>query len=200
MEGVASMGGYRGSISMAADGRGLIEMDGSSRGDAVFYRATMQGDSLIRTEEWSGNMFQRDPNIPTVNIEWYDIGDMSAFDARASNTEVNMDDMTIAEILESFPVKDTYQSTSEAELEMNISEVYKLYNACNAIAEKVSALSSEEYALIALESPKIIKVENIYPSSDFSVDVHSMYLATADRTYSLKFSNLTSFNKTPLAQ
>ncbi|MCH5209736.1 MAG: sigma-70 family RNA polymerase sigma factor [Oscillospiraceae bacterium] len=78
MEGVASSGGYRGGIAMAGDGRGIIEMDGSSQGMAIFYRAVLNGDSLVKTKEWEGNIFQTDPNIPTVDIDWHDIGDLSA--------------------------------------------------------------------------------------------------------------------------
>lgn len=78
MEGVAQTGGYRGTIDMAGDGRGIIMMDGSSRGSATIYRAILEGDSLIQTKEWEGNMFQSDPGIPTMAIEWHDIGDLSA--------------------------------------------------------------------------------------------------------------------------
>ncbi|MGN0106405.1 MAG: sigma-70 family RNA polymerase sigma factor, partial [Hominilimicola sp.] len=80
MEGVAKTGGYRGSIDMAGDGRGIIMMEGSSRGSATIYRVTLEGDSLIQTKEWEGNIFESSDNIPTVAIEWHDIGDLSALD------------------------------------------------------------------------------------------------------------------------
>lgn len=91
-EGVAQMGGYRGSIEMAGDGRGIIMMDASSRGSATFYRVTLKGDSLVQNVEWEGNVLQTKPNIPTTKIEWHDIGDLSALDgwtpsAKASSTQ-----------------------------------------------------------------------------------------------------------------
>jgi hypothetical protein len=79
MEGVASTGGYRGSIAMAGDGMGIIEMDASSRGYATFYRVTLNGDTLVKNVEWDGNMFQTDPNIQTTEINLRDISDLSAF-------------------------------------------------------------------------------------------------------------------------
>ena len=90
MEGVAHMGGYRGSLDMAGDGRGIIMMDGSSRGSASIYRVTMEGDSLVQTKEWEGNIFQNDPGIQTTPIEWHDINDLSALGGKAiSDTASN---------------------------------------------------------------------------------------------------------------
>lgn len=95
IEGVASTGGYRGSIAMAGDGNGIIMMDASSRGSATFYRVTFDNDKFVKTVEWDGNVLQNNPNIPTVAIEWHDIGDLSALDGRtpapvtAANTQAD---------------------------------------------------------------------------------------------------------------
>lgn len=78
MEGVAQTGGYRGSIAMSGDGNGIIMMNASSRGSATFYRVIFDNDKLVKTVEWEGNVLQDNPNIPTVDIEWHDIGDLSA--------------------------------------------------------------------------------------------------------------------------
>ena len=45
-------------------------------------------------------------------------------------------------------------------------------------------------AKIALEPPKIVSVDAIYPSADFMVEVHSMYTTKTKREYALEFSNL----------
>ena len=238
MEGMG--GSYRGSIGMMEDGNGIRTSELSSGSGAMqISRTTLNGDTLNTVKQWEGRLGDDIPKgLGLISIDWHDIDDMSAFDAWTSDTDKNIDDMMISDIIASFPVKDTYHSTSDTELITNITEVYMLYNACNAIAEKVNLLSVGEYSLIAsdidiylmsvenayaslnvsdfpsveqseeyinlrahrenvnariaLEPPGIIKVENIYPASDFSVEVHAMYVATTDRAYSLKFSNLTS--------
>ena len=149
-----------------------------------------------------------------------------------------MKDMTVLEIIEEYPVEEDYSAKNEIVLFSNIQAVAVLYNACNAIAEKVEAMSGEEFAevskpvdeylhdvddayetlnvedfpsveksetydeltnrretvntKIALEPPKIVSVDNIYPSADFRVEVHSMYTTNSDRKYALEFSNLSS--------
>ena len=150
----------------------------------------------------------------------------------------NMDDMTVREIIEAYPVRNDYSAATEYVLFSNMREIGTLYNACAAIAQKVSNMSGGEYAevsemvdaylhgvdkayatlnvedfpsamksgqfdeltarreavnaKIALEPPKIVSVENIYPSANFNVEVHSMYTTNSNRDYALSFSNLSA--------
>ncbi|MBQ2663863.1 MAG: sigma-70 family RNA polymerase sigma factor, partial [Clostridia bacterium] len=81
MEGVAWRGGYRGGINLAADGNGLLMTEISSgTGSTSIHRANIEGDTLIQDMEWSGRMDAIPGNLQTINIEWHDIGDLSALD------------------------------------------------------------------------------------------------------------------------
>ena len=194
---------------------------------AFDYRGNLTDVYYLGTaEDWS-NVSIGDANDNLLNANIIFVEPPAAKD---------VNDMTIDEILESFPIEGSYHADSAEELETNISKVLALYNACYALAEKASALSGAEYAAaissinayltgaerayaslnisdfpsaqqsytelsarresvnarIALEPPRITNVENIFPSSEFRVDVHAMYTAGDARAYSLKFSNLTS--------
>ena len=81
MEGVARSGGYRGSIGMMEDGNGLqlCEASGGS-GDLHISRSTLNGNTLNTVLQWSGKIGDTQPaGLGFIGIEWYDIGDLSAF-------------------------------------------------------------------------------------------------------------------------
>ena len=94
MEGVAGTGGYRGGIGLAGDGNGLLSTETSSgTGSTTIRRARIEGGTLVQTSEWSGRMDAIPGNLQTINIDWHDIGDLSALDgwtptaAVAANTQ-----------------------------------------------------------------------------------------------------------------
>ena len=85
-EGVAQAGGYRGSLSAAVDGNGILATEfssGSGRGSTS--RVTLNGNSLQSTTLWEGNVFEdTDPTseeIGYLEIDWHDIADLSGLDS-----------------------------------------------------------------------------------------------------------------------
>lgn len=77
-EGTAMVGGYRGSISMAGDGNGLLSMEfNSGTGHALVSRATIRSGYLDQSLVWEGNFDLMPTNITFVEIEWYDVDDLS---------------------------------------------------------------------------------------------------------------------------
>lgn len=88
MEGVAGTGGYRGGISLAADGNGLLVTETSSgTGATTVHRAHIEGDTLVQTMEWSGRMDAIPSNLQTINIDWHDIGDLSALNSQTVSAQ-----------------------------------------------------------------------------------------------------------------
>ncbi|MDE7243975.1 MAG: hypothetical protein K2O18_08370 [Oscillospiraceae bacterium] len=87
-EGAASAGGYRGGLSAAGDGNGLLSTEFSSangRGSTV--RITLDGAVLQSEIIWEGNVFEdEDPvgsAIGFLDIGWHDSGDTAALDSWA---------------------------------------------------------------------------------------------------------------------
>lgn len=85
MEGVAGFGGYRGSLSAAGDGNGLLSTEFSSgSGEGSTSRVTLDGDKLQSEIIWEGYVFddtdKTAEEIGFINIDWHDVSDASALD------------------------------------------------------------------------------------------------------------------------
>lgn len=84
-EGVGSAGGYRGSLSIAGDGNGLLSTEFSSgTGMGSISRIIPDGDRLQSETLWQGNIFE-DTNpvndeIGFREIDWHDIEDTGTLD------------------------------------------------------------------------------------------------------------------------
>ncbi|MCH5211300.1 MAG: S-layer homology domain-containing protein [Oscillospiraceae bacterium] len=61
----------------------------------------------------------------------------------------SMDDMTVLELINEYPVKEDYSASSEVVLFSNIQEVAVLYNVCDVITDKVDDMSGKEYAEVS---------------------------------------------------
>ena len=84
-EGVGSAGGYRGGLSAAGDGNGILSTEFSSgTGMGSTSRITLNGNSLRTDVLWEGNIFDPDPTgdeIGFLDIGWHDIADLSGLDS-----------------------------------------------------------------------------------------------------------------------
>lgn len=85
-EGVAGAGGYRGSLSAAGDGYGLLSTEYSSgTGEGDISRVTLEGGSLRTEVLWEGFLFDdTDPVGDTVGyleIDWHGVGDTGALES-----------------------------------------------------------------------------------------------------------------------
>ncbi len=74
--------GIRGGLSMAEDGDGIFDTQWSGgTGKGSVSRITLEGDSLNRETCWSGQIDLMPDSITSVEIEWHEIGDLSALDS-----------------------------------------------------------------------------------------------------------------------
>ena len=80
-EGTASMGGYRGTLSIMKDGNGLrsTEADG---GSIYVYRITLDGDTINNSKQWEGKIGGGDvpAEFDFYDIIWHSTQDLSALD------------------------------------------------------------------------------------------------------------------------
>lgn len=81
-EGVASAGGYRGTLAMSGDGIGILETSWfSGTGMGSIRRATVAGDILQVDTIYDGFLFDdTQPSVESLPIVWYDITDLSGLD------------------------------------------------------------------------------------------------------------------------
>ena len=81
-EGVAMTGGYRGGLSMMADGNGIrIAELSSGTGSMTIARATLEGSSVHTAVEYQGFMTDVLPEgLGSVEIPWHDVSDLTALD------------------------------------------------------------------------------------------------------------------------
>lgn len=91
MEGVASAGGYRGGLSAAGDGYGLLSTEFSSgNGMGSTSRVTLDGDTLRSETIWEGNVFDDTDGtveaIGFVDLDWHDVTDTAALDSWTPGT------------------------------------------------------------------------------------------------------------------
>ena len=76
----------RGGLSMAGDGYGMMSLawsGGTGEGDVT--RITLDGDSLNQDTIWTGRIDQMPDSITFIEIEWHEIGDLSALDDGAAS-------------------------------------------------------------------------------------------------------------------
>lgn len=80
MEGEATMGGFRGSLSMMGDGNGIRALEMSSgSGDMTISRVTLDGSALVRETAWEGRFDQMPDGMNSfTQIAWHDASDASA--------------------------------------------------------------------------------------------------------------------------
>lgn len=86
-EGVGSAG-YRGMLTMAWDGNGILATTWSSgTGAADIYRATLDGGTLNKVKLWEGRIDLRPEEYNSMSkaIEWYGTRDFSALESWAAN-------------------------------------------------------------------------------------------------------------------
>ena len=75
-------GGIRGGLSMAGDGYGIMSTEWSGgTGVGSVDRYTLDGDFLTQDTYWSGQIFEMPDSITFIEIEWHEIGDLSALDS-----------------------------------------------------------------------------------------------------------------------
>ena len=71
IEGVASAGGFRGSLTVDKDKNGLIAVSWSSgSGDGFGYRYTLSGPGVISTKEWEGTITDLPSDMKGEEITW----------------------------------------------------------------------------------------------------------------------------------
>lgn len=77
-QGDASIGGFRGELSVFEDGSGICAYEFySGTGDAVIKRISAEGDMLSVTQLWTGNVTETAPFAFRAIESWYDAGDVS---------------------------------------------------------------------------------------------------------------------------
>ena len=165
IEGTARTGGYRGSIALAGDGRGIIEINGSSLGSATYYRAVIKGDSLVKTVAWEGDIFRTDPNISTVDIDWHDIGDLSANSRTAETGEAAQSETSAeeaqpaADISNALPVDGNRNVLTGTLGTYSYNEVVSLQGQPDPNAQWAN--KNQTYRLIVLDTPQTISAKDI---------------------------------------
>lgn len=85
-EGMAQAGGYRGSLSAAGDGNGVLSTEFSSgSGMGSTSRVTLDGNLLQSTVLWEGNIYDDTDSIGEeigyLEIDWRDASDLSGLDS-----------------------------------------------------------------------------------------------------------------------
>lgn len=81
-EGTAEAGGFRGSLGIMKDGRGLSLTELSSgTGDMSVSRVTLENGSINASPEWNGHLGDSVPeNLSSESISWNDISNTDALD------------------------------------------------------------------------------------------------------------------------
>lgn len=116
LEGVASAGGFRGSLTVDSDKNGLIAVSwsgsgvGSDYGSAYGYRYTLSGPGVISTKEWEGNITDLPDDMKGEEITWSDsrdrtliakaFSDVSIFDKKQITVQGRLRYLTLQEILD----------------------------------------------------------------------------------------------------
>lgn len=79
---VISDSGIRGGLSMSGDGEGIMSTYWSGgTGEGAVTQITLDGDSINQDTYWSGQIFEMPDSITFIDIEWHEIGDLSALDS-----------------------------------------------------------------------------------------------------------------------
>ena len=111
MEGVAGVGGFRGSLTVDSDKNGLIAVSWlSGTGNAEGYRYTLSGQDAISTKEWEGTITDAPDNLRGEEITWSDsqdrtliaqaFSDVSIFDKKQITVQGRLRYLTWQEILD----------------------------------------------------------------------------------------------------
>lgn len=96
-EGTAQMGGYRGGLGMMADGNGIRITEASSgTGSMDISRVTLDAGALHTGVEYQGYLTDTVPDgLGFVEIEWHDVGDMTALESWTADTQISAPDETL---------------------------------------------------------------------------------------------------------
>ena len=111
IEGVASAGGFRGSLTVDKDKNGLIAVSWASvSGDGFGYRYTLSGPGAISTKEWEGTITDLPDDMKGEEISWSDsrdrtliakaFSDVSIFDKKQITVQGRLRYLTLQEILD----------------------------------------------------------------------------------------------------
>lgn len=111
IEGVASAGGFRGSLTVDKDKNGLIAVSWASvSGDGFGYRYTLSGLGAISTKEWEGTITDLPDDMKGEEISWSDsrdrtliakaFSDVSIFDKKQITVQGRLRYLTLQEILD----------------------------------------------------------------------------------------------------
>lgn len=111
LEGAASAGGFRGSLTVDSDKNGLIAVSWASvSGDGFGYRYTLSGPGVISTKEWEGTITDLPDNMKGEEITWSDsrdrtliakaFSDVSIFDKKQITVQGRLRYLTLQEILD----------------------------------------------------------------------------------------------------
>ena len=111
IEGVASAGGFRGSLTVDSDKNGLIAVSWSSGSGSGFgYRYTLSGQDAISTKEWEGTITDLPDDMKGEEITWSDsqdrtsiaqaFSDVSIFDKKQITVQGRLRYLTLQEILD----------------------------------------------------------------------------------------------------
>jgi len=111
IEGVASAGGFRGSLTVDKDKNGLIAVSWASvSGDGFGYRYTLSGPGAISTKEWEGTITDLPDDMKGEDISWSDsrdrtliakaFSDVSIFDKKQITVQGRLRYLTLQEILD----------------------------------------------------------------------------------------------------
>ena len=92
-EGVASAGGYRGTLALSGDGTGVLETSWSSgTGMGTISRVTLAGNALQWDTVFDGFLFDdSQPNVASLPITWYNVSDLSGLDSWTPGAPVQPD-------------------------------------------------------------------------------------------------------------
>lgn len=89
MEGVAGVGGFRGSLTVDRDKNGLIAVSWSSgSGDGFGYRYTLSGPGAISTKEWEGTITDLPDEMKGEDITWSDSRDRTSIAQTFSDVSI----------------------------------------------------------------------------------------------------------------
>ena len=160
-EGVAPVGGYRGSIGLESDGHGLSMLELSSgTGQTGISRITLEDGTLKTTTEWSGRFDQIPEGMGSEAIDWQDAGDLTALEnwtmpSETERTEAPKEQSSEAERqpedgkIEFTGTIDTYSYEEVVELQGSPDP--------NAPWSDTSA----EYRLIVLDTPQEMELQGL---------------------------------------
>lgn len=181
-EGVASAGGYRGSLSVAGDGNGLLSAEFSSgTGKGSTARVTLDGASLQSETIWEGiigdGTDNTDAEIGYLEIDWHEITDLNGLDSwtppAVAPSQRSSGEPGLAEaVLPADGDRIVFQGTLDA---YSHSEVVALQGQGDPEADR-----GETYYLIVLDAPQTMNLRSGDGQSSRDGEVHLVDVTYAE--------------------